>query len=752
MHWIFRHPKITAIILALFVLGVGHRAAFIEQNNSPETLFGADAKAKATYQKMVHTFGGDEVVLVQLRGARPDRARDLYAVARLERRLAAAPGVKRVLSPAQIYTVGLDGKAAPGPIRKPTAAQVQAVNRELKVIPLYRRIGVYQPDAPALGVLALVVMKGPHARARLSKSLDGIRADFKKQGYRPLIAGLAPANAAVDRELKRSLSLFMPLVAVVALLIGWVLFRSLRVLLAMFLPVLGVVVVGVAGLEITGNSLNLVTAVMPPLVLAVSFAGAIHLVSHYASCCAQDGLQRRAAVEATIREKLAPTAFAYLTTAVGFGSLAVSHMPSVRVLGVAAAGSLVVALLLVTVGTPTLILLFKPKICMPVHRRVLLQRIALFGLRRRWWIIGGSAVLAGVLVFGLTRLESNINGMDFLPKDMPERADYQKLEKEGLGLGNLDVWIHKKVPEEQLVAEAGRLAKMAAELQSAPKITGSAGVHDLLLILGYRMSGEAKLPPAASVSLLPGAVRKLLGLYWVPDKGLKLTLLSVTGEKDTLKKQRAAILAAAKRHFPGAKVDISGQYVMLISTPGTVTDTLVSSLSVSVGIIALLFLIAFRSPWLALGGMICNLLPVLAMIGTMGLLGVPMDVATVMIGSVAFGVAVDDTFHYLYHRKKSGSIMRAARIAGQGIVATTLVIAGGFAVLGFSGFNPVIRLGLLLAYGTLVALVANSVLLPAIVGRRDEVQEADDPRGLLEAIREEEDAALCGVDPKLLEP
>jgi len=751
MSWIFRHPIVTVLILAVIVVGVGHRAAFVVQNNSPETLFGADEGAKATYKKMVDTFGGDEVVLVQLRGARPDRAKDLHAVARLERRLAAAPGVKRVLSPAQIYTVGPDGRST-GPLVEPTAAQVRAVTRELKAIGLYRRIGVYQPDAPALGALAVVVMKGPKARSRLAASLDGIRSDFKNQGYRPLIAGLAPANAAVDRELQRSLTLFMPLVAVVAVLIGWILFRSVRVLLAMFLPVLGVVILGVAGLEITGNSLNLVTAVMPPLVLAVSFAGAIHLVSHYASCCAQDGLQRRAAVDATIREKLAPTAFAYLTTAVGFGSLAISHMPSVRVLGLAAAGSLVVALVLVTVGTPCLILLLKPKMCMPAHRRVLLQRVALFGLRRRWWVIGCGVVLAGLMVFGLTRLTTNINGMDFLPKDMPERADYQLLEKEGLGLGNLDVWIHRKVPPGQVVADAERLAKMAADLKTAPKITGSAGVHDLLLILGYRMSGQASLPPAEAVSLLPKPVLDLLRLYWVPDKGLKLTLLSVTGEKDTLKKQRAAIVAAAKRHFPGAKVDISGQYVMLISTPGTVTETLVTSLSVTVGIIALLFLIAFRSPWLALGGMICNLLPVLAMIGTMGLLGVPMDVATVMIGSVAFGVAVDDTFHYLYHRKESGSIMRAARIAGQGIVATTLVIAGGFAVLGFSGFNPVVRLGLLLAYGTVVALVANSVLLPAIVGRRSEVEEAHDPRGLREALQEAQDAQVCGLDPKVLEP
>ncbi len=714
--------------MTIVVLGVGHRALFIVQDNSPETLFSATPAAKQTYRELVRNFGGDEVVLVQLRGARPDRPADLLALAQVDRRLAAAHGVVNVLSPAQIYRPA--GSATDEPIA-PTSAELDAVQAELAAIPLYRVLGLYHPDVPALGVMALVVMKGPTARARLATSLSAIRADYEKRGYRVVVAGLAPANAAIDRELKRSLTIFMPLVALVAVLIGWLLFRSVRVLFAMFLPVAGAVILGVAGLELAGQSLNLITAIMPPLVLAISFAGAIHLVSHYASRCAQDGFERRAAVHATIREKLAPTAFAYATTAIGFGSLALSHMPSVRVLGIAAAGSLLAALVLVTVGTPTLILLLKPDLCMPAHRQAILQRVALTSLRHRWLVLGTSSLAVVVLAFGLTRLHTNINGMDFLPANMPERADYQQLEREGLGLGNIDVWIHKRVPDHApLLADAARLALLADELADVVNITGSIGVHDLLSIIGYRMSGDTALPESlAALAILDVTAReridRLLRLYWHPEKGLKLTLLSITADEPTNALQRQHILAATSKHFPEHEVDISGHYAMLISTPGEVTDTLLSSLAMTVAIVAMLFLIAFRSPWLMLGGMVANLLPVLAMLGTMGLLGISMDVATVMIGSVAFGLAVDDTFHYLYHRSKTGSIVQAANIAGQGIVATTLVIAGGFAVLGLSGFNPVVRMGLLLAYGAIMALVVDAVLLPALVGRRAEVAEAE---------------------------
>ena len=156
--------------------------------------------------------------------------------------------------------------------------------------------------------------------------------------------------------------------------------------------------------------------------------------------------------------------------------------------------------------------------------------------------------------------------------------------------------------------------------------------------------------------------------------------------------------------------------MMLIGTPGALIQTLGSSLAVSGVLIALLFLLAFRSLGLCLGGLLASLLPVVGVLGIMGWLGIKVDVATVMTCSVAFGLAVDDTFHYLHFRQVTGSMTQAAGAAGQGIVATTFMISAGFLVLGLSGFTPVARFGLLTALAVVLALILDAVLLPALVG------------------------------------
>jgi predicted RND superfamily exporter protein len=286
------------------------------------------------------------------------------------------------------------------------------------------------------------------------------------------------------------------------------------------------------------------------------------------------------------------------------------------------------------------------------------------------------------------------------------------------------------VPDDAaLLALAPRLERLAAELEGVPHVTATAGPQDLLRMVGLRLAGKPGIPDTlAPLALAPKQTRqefrKLLGLWVHPQKGLRLTVLTTTPDAESAPRQRTLIRQALRRHFPETPTEVSGHFAMLISTPGTLMDTLVRSLTVTVVLITLAFFVAFRSPVLALGGMAANLMPVLAVLGVMGWLGIKLDVATVMTGSVVYGIAVDDTFHYLYHRHRSGSILRAARIAGQGIVGTTFVVAGGFVVLGLSGFDPVVRFGLLTAFGAGAALGVDALLLPALVGRRFEAGPA----------------------------
>ena len=719
MERLLRHPWLVLAALTVATLAVGHRAPLLVQDNSPETFLATDEAGHAVYQQLVRAFGSDELVLVQLRGARLQRAADLRALARLAGRVARIRGVQSTASVTDLLSADALAEG-------PDAEELAALERQVSAQSFYGELGLWRPGARALGLLVNVVMRGPRSRVDFAAALAAATRPLEAAGHEVLVAGLTPANAAIDRQTRRTLPIFLPLTALLSLLIGLALFRSPGALLAMAAPVGGAVAVGAGALQLLGEPINIVTGVMPPLVLSIGCAGAVHLVSRYAGCMAE-GDTAADAVRRTMREKLMPTAFAFVTTAVGFGSLALSGVHSVRVLGLVTALSLLAALVLVTQGTPALLLLLRPRIHAPAHRRALLQRLAHVALQRRPLVLVLALLLFAPAVSGLLLLRASIDGMELLPDGAPEKRAFRQLEAEGLGLNAVDIWIRQPTKDHAaLLAGARQLSRLARELERQPGVTGSVGVHDLLAGFQLRSTGRTGLPDSLlALELMEpedrAKLERSLALFWSRAHGLKLTLLTIPTDEARVRALSARIRAKATRLFPGARVEVSGHFMMLITTAGSLMRTLQRSLALSVAVIGLLFLIAFRSPGLALAGLACSLLPVLGALGLMGWLGIPMDIATVMTGSVAFGVAVDDVFHYLHH-KKQGGVLRAACVAGQGIVATSLMIAGGFVVLAASGFAPLIRFGLLTAGAVLAALAVAAVLLPALVGRKADLK------------------------------
>jgi predicted RND superfamily exporter protein len=669
---------------------------------------------------MVDAFGADEVLLVQLRGASYQNEDDLLALARLTRQLSAIEGVTAAFSLANAIDTGQE--ELPTSL---TEAELGDVSAEVEAISVYTELGLVNASTPSLSVLAVTVMDSTQARLALVQSVAEIVGQYETDERRVYVAGLTTTHVAFDRLTRRSLFLFMPAVVLVSLIVGLVLFRSARALVALLAPVLGTVVLGLAGLELAGESLNLVTAVLPPLVLAIGFASALHLITHY-STMTGEGYTPTDAARITIQQKLSPTAFAFGTTAIGFGSLGLSPVHSIRVLGIAASATLVAAIVLVTLGTPALLLWLRPQLRQPTYRRRVLARLAILSVKRRFVVIASSTIVIVFLAGGALRMEDAINGVTLLAPDAPERVAYELLESDGVGLGNLELWIDEQVPtRDALLEESQRLRRLATELESLPSVTGTFSAADIIEVAEHRLErsreNEAEPRPVGDVALF----HELTSQSWDRDAGLRVTIMSTTVDRpEQLVAIQEQILVETAALYPESRARITGHYATLIGTPGALGDTLTRSLGLTVFVIFILFIIAFRSLGLALGGMVANLAPVIAALGVMGWAGIPLDVATVMTASVVLGLAVDDTFHYLYHRRKTASIVCAAGIAGQGIVATTFVVSLGFVALTLSGFAPVTRFGLLVSVGAVLALAVDAFLLPALVGRSKELLSA----------------------------
>ncbi|MEZ4473783.1 MAG: MMPL family transporter [bacterium] len=192
-----------------------------------------------------------------------------------------------------------------------------------------------------------------------------------------------------------------------------------------------------------------------------------------------------------------------------------------------------------------------------------------------------------------------------------------------------------------------------------------------------------------------------------------------------------AWIAEAEAPIPGGpalRIESTGYVKLMADMERYLFDSQVKSLIVAFIVITLMMFLLLRSVKLGLLAMIPNGLPILFGLGFMALVDIPLDPGTIMIGSMALGLVVDDTVHFLVRLRRSladapmaPAIERTMAQTGRPIIVTSVVLALGFATLGFGSFTPNVAFGVVSAVVILVALLADLLLLPAVllVGQED---------------------------------
>jgi hypothetical protein len=169
---------------------------------------------------------------------------------------------------------------------------------------------------------------------------------------------------------------------------------------------------------------------------------------------------------------------------------------------------------------------------------------------------------------------------------------------------------------------------------------------------------------------------------------------------------------------------ITGTSVVLAASTSYLVDNLVVSISIAILIISLIMALLFRSWKMVLVSLIPNFIPLLFTAGVMGIFGIPIKPSTMLVFSIAFGISVDDTIHYLAKYRQElmhgqwdirGCALRALRESGMSMIYTSVVLFFGFIIFTFSSFGGTIALGLLVSLTLLVAMITNLVVLPSLL-------------------------------------
>ncbi len=721
-----RRPYAIVLHLAL-VAGALPGLLSLESDNAPERFFPRGAPELAAQQRLEERFGPFDAVRLAAAGPGLWTPEGLAWLRRVEREGQGLPGARAGAGLFRRFRRAVGSWPPPDP---------RAFRELAAADPLSRAAGWVSADGSTAAVLLAVGEMDFADRRDLFAGLERLQ-ELAPAGVESWVTGLPALARALDREVLDFGARYVPLVALVALLLLVGCLRSSSqampaLALALFCEALLFGAMGYLGSPVT-----VATALLAPILLVLSVATGVHLQLRFRQHRRQ-GLEAEGAIDETWRERRWSVLASGATTLIGFGSVAVSPVPAVRAFGLWAAAGVA----LVTTAAFTLL----PALLAATSRAAAtptglpfetgLRRFGRWAgersTRRRGIVLGLFALALAAALPGAMRLARESGLVGYFAPEHPVRAALEATAERGLPAATAELLI--ELPEESgsdpggglgSAAGLGRLERLAAALEADPRVRG---------VLGPALvTGEGPAPPS------PAFLRVARALLLSEDGRSARLFVGVpmlghpeAGELDRWLEGEAA------RAFPGARVTAGGRYALAVAAQATVNRTLVYALGITLVGVSAVFFALLRRGRETLRVLIPNLWPVAIVFGAMGWLSIPLGATSVMVGAIVLGLSVDDTLHFYGHYRRRGSggegsprrapVVATLEVTAGAQVLSSVMLAAGFGVCALSGFVPLAEAGALMTIGVAAALAADLFLLPALLAGKPEVRETGSPR------------------------
>jgi len=684
----------------------------------------------ATYQRSAEQFGGDEFIAVAIRGERPFDRELLQDVVRLSGEVARVEGVRRVDSLATVNNLrrGADGSLRLDPV---LSGGVPRSDQELRAL----REAV-RSDFMAPGSLVSADEKTFALNVMLDENVDANRAHTVEQVRKLLgplptwMSGVPVFRTAVNSRTKTEVLLFTPLtVLVLGLVFGLALRSPVVVLMPLLMGAIGSAA-ALGAMGATGTPLSLSTLLLPSVLLALGCAYATHMVL----AGGQNGSGHMAESSTNL---VRPVALSGLTTAIGFLAMATVNIAAIRELATFGAIGVLILTAAVLTLLPALLSMIRPVAldggALAWARGPLSSRLS--ALVGGWsdalivlWI--AMLVLVGV---GVANLRVSTDIILWFTRDSAIRSDYEEIRRSFAGITPVNVVI-RSTEGAPVTAPAAVAAidALAAELRSLPIVGQAISVADPLARMHQLVteSDERVIPKDEAtieqyLLFLEGesSIRDVLSS---DHRAANVKLRIDDNSSDEIVALGDWVDAWWSRFGPrGYEAETTGIMYEFGRAEEEIAYGQLRGLGLAFASIAAVLLLMLRRIKMALIALLPNAIPLGMAFGFMGIIEVPLDAATVCLGSLALGIAVDDSIHLMTRFGEAQgdgdspkeAIQTAFRRVLPALVLSSVAIAVGFAVLAVSDFTLVRNLGLITAGLVLLCLLADATLLPALLLR-----------------------------------
>ena len=536
---------------------------------------------------------------------------------------------------------------------------------------------------------------------------------------------------------------FLIPVAIMIVILFSVIFRSWLALLVPMSIIIMVVIWTMGLMASVQIDFNIMTYIIPTLLFIIGIGDSVHfLVKYYGTL--SDVKDKRKALSQTI-EKIGTAIFlTSITTSIGFGSLIRSNIDIVRQFGMMTAAGVMFAFILTVTYLPAMIMLFKQTPIKKLKSYSLGFRINILkGFIKIVRLYPKPIIVVTVLftifsVFGALKINSHNSLMDDLKPGTNLYDDMMIAEKRMGAILPLEIIVSMKANNVSEVDDV-RDPVFLQDLDMLQEYISSIDdIGKMISMVDYikefnRAMNDGNNEYYTIPSSRPAITQTIL-LYWDQFNSLvnfDYSKARITGRVKDIDSKRAGeikrdIYNYVDKNIPDyISVEITGTTFLALATNDYLVSDLTTSFIAAFILITLVMIILFKSLPITLISIIPNTIPMLAMAAMMGYFDIILRPPTAMTFAVAFGIAVDDTIHFLTrYRMELPALKWHYRLAndktilttGLAMITTTGILVMGFLILIFSNFTPTADFGLLAALTIFIALVCDLTFLPALLG------------------------------------
>lgn len=758
---ILQNRKSIFILFILTTIFWGFQASHIRLAFNPGKILPKTDSTYIRYQDFKNKFGEDETVMVL--GVQTPHLfeKDFFnSWANLSAQLAKLKGVKRVLSLNNFKVLEKDTlhhrftSRTFFPSKIQNQLQLDSLKTELLQLPFYK--GLLFNDAQTASIIAVTFDAKALQTAEKIKIIHQVyetgEAFAKQQNVTIHYSGLPYIKTVLSALVAKEFGLFLGLSILIAAIILGFFFSSFTSILFPIIFVLFGVIWSVGFMTTLGYEITLLTGVIPPLMVIIGIPNCILIFNKYHAELAKNQDQKTA-LQITIQKISLTTFIANLTTAIGFGVLYFTNSDVLKEFGLTAACGVMFSWLICLSLLPIIcsylkspvLKIWKERENKLIHRFLnRLNNYVIYNRKQIYWSVFGLTLIAFA---GIAKIKINGFVVDDLPKNNLVYQDLQFFENTFNGVLPLEISIDTKRKNGMMsLSNIKKMDRLEQKLKSYPEFGKALSLSDVLkyttqVFYGknpqfYRLPNEMEknfiLIYAANAEKNGNVTQGLVDKNRETSR-ITLQMKDIGSAKmnQLLKKLQPQIDSI----FNPKKYDVSltGPVILYVKGTNYLVKNLRDSLILAIFLIGLIMWILFRGLKMIAISLLPNLIPLLLTAGLMGFLGIPLKPSTILIFSIALGMASDQTIYFLtrFKQEKNKSdnpqkvISETIKETGVSMVYTAIILFFGFGIFALSTFGGTVALGTLLSVTLVLAMLFNLTFLPALLMSINEQKHQD---------------------------